>query len=304
MISGPIVPRNRVGLWELVRQRTQLVERGLTVLQEGLELGSGPGCPVDFFAQDALGAPVLIFGVAEDGSRDLPGRVLEAEVWFARHGRALLRAFPEFALRADLPARVLVVGFEVGTELIERLARVASPQLEILQLCSFFARGESHVDVEILWPREARNQALAGLPPVTLETQPREHCVRFMDLMRRLDPKVAVFGDRYTRSFWLGGKQLCELQVDADGVQVSVGEDLLPLDGPDAIDAAVDRVLRICYQTGTDADQPQEREAAPLIAGPAPSRMSLEPIRRTVAEARLSRDEYTALSEPAEETVI
>ena len=61
MISGPITPRTRIGLREFVRQRTQLLECGLTLVQEDLELGASPPgtSSVDALARDQA-LPLLL----------------------------------------------------------------------------------------------------------------------------------------------------------------------------------------------------------------------------------------------------
>ena len=68
MISGPITPRTRMGLREFVRQRAQLLECGLTLVQEDLELGASPGgtASVDALARDALGTPLFVESMVAD----------------------------------------------------------------------------------------------------------------------------------------------------------------------------------------------------------------------------------------------
>src|SRR5437868_830692 len=103
MIAGPITPRNRMGALDLVRQRAGVLERGLSFLHENLELGAtlGSSCVVDALLRDAVGTPVLVFAPDDEDTRELPGRILEAECWYRRHGQALQHALPDVDLATN-----------------------------------------------------------------------------------------------------------------------------------------------------------------------------------------------------------
>lgn len=309
MISGPITPRTRIGLREFVRQRTQLLECGLTLVQEDLELGASPPgtSSVDALARDALGTPLFIFAATEETLRDLPSRILEVDGWFRRHGDALLRALADAGYKNGAAPRFLVVGFEIPSELVERLERLTIPRLEALQICSFALRGELHYDIEHVVPRGIDSTLKFGVMPSIADPRDRELCACFLDLMQRLDPRVTITGDRFSRKFALAGAPLGALCYDEGGLTFACGDQHHRIQCWDHVVDAIDGVLRSWHLGCRDA----EVEETPPAAAETPvrpfarleARISLDALRRSVAETKLTRDEYDALTNGDSEAV-
>jgi len=58
MISGPVIPWTREGLWGQILKDPALIEHGLRVVAQ--DLGLRDGCTVDGVARDAGGRTVLL----------------------------------------------------------------------------------------------------------------------------------------------------------------------------------------------------------------------------------------------------
>ena len=349
MISGPTIPRTLNGVRGLIQRHLGLAERGLAMVAEDLELdpnSEAGGCDVDALARDAAGAPVLVFAAVPETGRGLSVRVLDAHAWFQRHGRFLVREFADRGLDPGLdqsldPAsvRLAVFGLDFLAITLRDLERLALAELQVFEFCSFTVGGELRVGVTPLMggeagpqPGEASVQTAdfrvpSGLPPGPAA----ERCAFFLDLVRRMDPRVTACGDRFSRQIRLHGNLLAELHVTDRTPRVRVpGDGELPLDSQDACLAVVDRLVRqlLAAEEATPAPVPAPvpgpAESLPAAAlptasalgapatprlAPAPAagerpegldegRFSLEPIRQSVAAAKVSQDEYSALEEP------
>lgn len=333
MISGPTIPRTPDGVRGLIQRHLGVAERGLSLVVENLELGRD--CDVDALARDAAGAPVLVFAAAPDNGRSLSMRVLAAHTWFRSHGRFLVREYADEGLDPTAPLRLLVLGLDFLADTVRDLQSLGIQGLEVHQFCSFTVGGEMRLGVTRLLGAEAAAEAQAetarqpvrmfqvpsGLPPGPAA----ERCARFLDLVRRMDPRVTACGDRFSRQINLGGNRLAELHV-ADGTpRVRVagevegegeGEAEHTLDCMEDCLAVVDRLVR--QVLAAEAVPQATRRGAPRLAGaPSPAhkpdrkgeshegldegRFSLEPIRQSVAAAKVSRDEYSALEDPVED---
>jgi hypothetical protein len=145
----------------------------------------------------------------------------------------------------------------------------------------------------------------------------------FLDLVQRMDPRIGASGDRFCRQIRLHGQLLAELQVADRTPRVRVvGDGDYPLDSQDDCLAVVDRLVRQLLSAAAEPAAEPEAQAGPGPATPrlAPGRLasdagpdadspegldegrfSLEPIRQSVASAKVSRREYSALENPVEE---
>lgn len=323
MTSGSTIPRTPDGVRGLIQRHLGMAERGLALVAEDLELG--PGCKVEALARDAAGAPVLVFGAAPENGRTLSLRVLNAHAWYRSHGRFLVQEYADQGLHPAAPVRLLVLGLDFLADTLRDLQSLGLEGLQVHQLCSFTAGGKLRVGVTPLFgvehaevEAEGQNnmfQAPSGLPPGPAA----DHCRRFLDLVRRMDPRVTVCGDRFSRQIHLGGNRLAELYT-ADGTpRVWIQES-----GEHAIDslqdclAVVDRLVRQLLATEklvaqktvsspgramprlATTDHSAEARADPHAGsheGLDEERFSLEPIRQTVVAAKVSRQEYSALED-------
>ena len=333
MISGPTIPRTPDGVRGLIQRHLGVAERGLAVVVEDLELGQD--CEVDALARDAAGAPVLVFAAVPEQGRSLSLRVLAAYTWFRSHGRFLVREYAEEGLDPAAPLRLLVLGLDFLADTVRDLESLGLRSLEVHQFCSFTVGGEMRLGVTRLLGDAAEAQAEAAVDagqPVRLFQVPSglppgpaaDRCARFLDLVRRMDPRVTASGDRFSRQIHLGGKRLAELHV-ADGTpRVRVqGEEEHTLDCEEDCSVVVDRLVRQVLAAerlpeSTPRGAPRLAHAArqeeqkemqegrqedrhDLHEGLDEGRFSLEPIRQSVAAAKVSRDEYSALEHPAED---
>jgi hypothetical protein len=274
---------------------------------------------VDALARDAAGAPVLVFGAVPGNGRALAMRVLSAHAWFQSHGTFLVREYADHGLDPTAPVRLVVLGLDFLADTVRDLESLTLENLQVHQFCSFAVGGQLRVGVTQLLGGEAEPQAGGVLDQAAMFQVPSgmppgpaaDRCARFLDLVRRMDPRVTACGDRFSRQINLNGNLLAELFVADQTPRVKVcGDGEHPLDSLDDCLAVVDRLVRQLL-----AEEPPP--AVPTLATPrlAPAegsagrregldegRFSLEPIRQSVAAAKVSRDEYSALEDPVEET--
>lgn len=310
MISGPVFPRTRGGLMELVERQLDQVERGLAVLETDLELE--PGCEIEALARDAAGRPVLVLLVDPGEPRQITPRLLAARAWLAAGTPLLARALSTPGVDWSLPLRFVVVGFEVSDALVEQLAQAGGGQLDVYELRPFRI-GARHLLGAL--PRlhaaaAARSESGFTVPGGLDDGEARGVCSHFLDLMQRLEPDLQVFGDRYSRSFRLDGEVLADLLVHGQGL-------LVTLPGVDERErrhvitsrtdcaAVVDRIARL-YLERAAAELPAPGTVTqPRPAPPRSERVSTSPfdgIRRSVEDARhLSDQEYSILGQSFED---
>ncbi|MHC4515697.1 MAG: hypothetical protein ACYS5W_18625, partial [Planctomycetota bacterium] len=244
MISGPTIPRTPDGVRGLIQRHLGVAERGLSLVVEDLELGDG--CEVDALARDAAGAPVLVFGAVPGNSRGLAMRVLSAHAWFQSHGSFLVREYADHALDPAAPVRLVVLGLDFLADTVRDLESLALENLQVHQFCSFAVGGQLRVGVTQLLGGEAEPQAAMFQVPSGLTPGPAaDRCARFLDLVRRMDPRVTTCGDRFSRQINLSGNLLAELFVADQTPRVKIcGDGEHPLDSLDDCLAVVDRLVR------------------------------------------------------------
>ena len=350
MISGPTIPNNLGNLRDLVVSQIGLIEHGLRVLTQDLVLGHD--ALVDVLACDATGAPVLLFVAAPESAPGLPARVLGAQLWVRQNGSLLGEELADPDLCMEQPPRLVVVGLEILADTVADLRRREIDGLTILQFCSFTVGGRLRLGLS-----ELLGDGLAGAPVLArggsdpfrvpsgiVEPPCRALCARFLDLCRKVDPRMTATGDRFSRRLFLGGRLVAALGMTAGKLRIH-----LPGLGPGIAEVEaeltqeicldfVDRVLRFvlamevgvsgpgtdddfeiteCVPASAAASAPMDGSAAgradlsagspagvpPVPPEPDPRQgsehdhSSLEPIRRSVANAQLSREEFSALGE-------
>lgn len=299
MISGPILPLTRDGLWRLVRQRSDLLERGLRVVAESLEFGAPDAGLVDGLLRDASGTAVLLFAT-DERDRALPARVLTAHAFWRRNAAGMVRALPEADLRTVDRCRLVVVGAAIPAEVVATLERLQLPDLEVVAIETFQVAGQ-----ERLVLRPLRGQlALSASPPVDaqVDAPARMLIEAFVDIARAIDPKVRIEGDRFSRRALLDGRLLGECWF-AEG-RVFGG-----------VDGGAGRWLQTLGELRVLGDQLARRYLAAIgTAGPAPvssvpavrdvaaasARSGFDALRASVSASRLSREECAALGEVAD----
>ncbi len=311
MISGPVFPRTRDGLLDLLERQADCIERGLVVVDRDLEFDGGA---IEALAKDAGGRPVFVLFIDPQAPADIGARVLAARAWLAVGLPLLARARPRTGLDYGQPPRLIALGFDLSTSALQQLAELPAGAIEVLQLRPFRIGGEVLVGVQALL-------GVTGLAPdegfhvpsgITAPAA-RALAARYLDLMQRLEPKLEVGGDRYSRSFRCGGAPLADLSLHDGVLRVCVGAggpgevEVLQLATRADCARAVDRIARgYLRRAVADAAPSGEWGRAPdgEAATPEPiaARLSLEPLRRsTVAARQLTEEEYTILGEPVEE---
>jgi hypothetical protein len=313
MISGPLCPRNREGLRELMELHLAEVERGLLIVEVDVELESG--CSIDGLAMDAAGRPVLLFAADGEGADELPAHVLAARAWLSGSGSALLARFvSRDGLDWALAPRFVVLAFEMRPLLQAQLADLSHLGVEVYQVRSFRLGGRQLIGAVPLTavapaPHSepfACTRALGGSPDSATDA-----ALRFLDLMQRLDTAIEVRNDGDTRRLCVAGCRLAELAV-VDGVptvHVPAGAGhaangaapVAPMafelrcdsDVRDAVDRTIARYLTILHARAAD-DAPRVADEVPARSEP---RSPLERLRRACADSRITPEEYSVLGE-------
>lgn len=306
MIRGPILPHLRESLWAIVAARLDAIERGLELVFEGFDCSNGQIGLVDGLARDAMGAPVLVV-LALDGDALLAARVLAAREFLLRVGDALATALPEANFCFGTLGRILVVGTEHSAASLDLLQRFGLPGVQICRLEPFRIAGQERFAVR--WLRGA--VAAVGAPadaaaeagsthgehaPFCVDALGQPHWDAIRQICERIDPAVRVGGDRFSRRITWQGRVLGEV--------VSVGGQLrASCPGGSAIDvqdsrdvrAFADQLLRR-YATYAGLARTAAPDARPAAAAVARNgRLDAGSLRASLAAARLSAEEYSAL---------
>lgn len=323
MISGPVLPRNHAGLWELIDGHLDDVERGLVVVERDLELE--PDCRADALLKDAAGRPVFVLLAHPELEHELPARLLALRAWLVSGVALLARFVRHDGLDYELPPRLLALGFELPGGVLQQLRELRSAGVEVYQFCSLRIGGRERGG---LMPVLGASAAPGGsvqngrLPSGIRDPKVETLGARFVDLMQRLDPDVQVTGDRYSRAFGYAGVALAELQLCDGGLQVGVpgavpGHELTngvdveadevrefhelctPADGRHVADLVMRRYLRVLGADRSTAGALSPTRVPPAQAPESadPPALSLERLRATVGTSQLSPEEYSVLGE-------
>ncbi len=327
MIRGPVLPQLRASLWAQMARRLDSLERGLTLVLQGVDCSAGQFGLVEGLARDAMGAPVLVL-VAVDGDGLLTARAHAACEFLARIGDALPTAVPEANLVAGARGRVLVLGTDAGAGSLDLLRRLPLPGLEVCRLETFRIAGSERLAVRWLdvdGPGRVVQGAAPGArsPEFDVPSPRRQAWDELRRLCERIDPGIAWDGDRFSRRITWQGRVLGRVTVVAGelwGFDVCDGRHALQ--GAGEIHRFVDLLLRryscltglIAEVAGSEVGGGDDDGRGPIPAsddeavgdadpvsrtGSSPSRpASVDSLRATLSTARLSAEEYSALGEP------
>jgi hypothetical protein len=335
MIRGPVLPKMRDSLWELVSARLDAIESGLELALESFECGDPALGVVEGIARDAAGGPVLVM-LAVEGDTLLSARALAADRFLQRVGAALPEALPEANFSHGQHGRLLVVGTESSASLLQQLCELPLHGLEACSLEPFRVAGEERFAVRwlarggVLQPvgvgqDDAEAAPLFCVPRAQLEVWEELH-----RLCRNIDPEVVVTGDRFSRRVTWSGYLLGEV-FTSDGVVVgrSATGLVLALRGSRDVRRFGDQLLRAFAQrarldmSARPAADPvrdanaRKRAVEPSAGRAQPDGASSEPaapprqgahagagesLRTSLAASRLTPEEHSALGEPVAST--
>lgn len=306
MISGPVTPRTREGLWGQILSRPDLLEQGLQIIAQDLDLHEV--CTVDGVGRDAAGRAVLLFAVVGSDSVGLPVKVLEAHSFLQRNGSVLSRVLPESGIYFRDAWRVAVVAMGLPDACVKQISALGLDRVEIYEVESFALAGEGHLVVRpVLGYRTGGGEDGFHVPSGLLDPARRSLCAGLLASLHRMDPRMQVYGDRFSRRLTTGTGRLLDLRIDGDRILIELGSDRFELSNEEDCAEVVDLALRryldlLTARVGGESSASGSRRAAPepsvIAAAADEGGLSLEPLRRTVAETRISREEYTALGGP------
>jgi hypothetical protein len=307
MIRGPVLPLQRDGLWRLIRQRSGLFERGFRVIAEQIELGTAGLPPVDGLLRDAGGSPVLVFAT-DDRDTSLTARVLAAHAFWLRNADGMARALPEADLRDGAECRLLVIGVALRSETIASLQRLQIAGLEVLEVDTFRMGGQERVVVRA--HGDAAKKPAGRDLDESVCAAGRSVFESFEHFARRLDAKIRIEGDRFSRRASFEGRLLGDLWFAEGAVHALVsGGAQRRIDTDADLRTVCDLIARRYLQvhgpaTETVADAPAADEVAEerLDTDMSPTAFpanGLEAVRACLSTSRLTREEREALLDPA-----
>lgn len=294
MICAPITTLTRDSVRRLLLERPDLIERGLRLELADLDFSQGRLGPVDALCRDASGRAVLLF-VTDSHDQAVVARVAVALGFLRRNGRAMARSLPAVKAQLSAPCRVLVLGSDLGDELVGDLARLGHAELQVLGIEAFRIGKSEHFAVRSQHGEELGATAANGLVPAA-----RLLWDQLESLMSRLDPAVRIDGDRYSRtvscqgaplgSFWLLDGRIEGALADG-ATRVLANQDEVR----QFVDSALRQLLAAAPATvaGNEVSVAVNRAIAPGL--------TLGALRASLSASRLSREEFSALGELAGE---
>lgn len=312
MIRGPVLPQMREGLWRLVANHLDVLETGLALVLEDLDCSGGQLGAVDGLGRDASGAPVLLL-LAVDGDPLLPARALAAVEFLDRVGDALSTAIPEAGLAVGARGRVLVITSGNGPAVGSLLRHLPAGAIEVCRLEPFRVAGSERFAVRWLaaGANVAPTAAVPGAPvDFVVAEAARSAWSSIARVCERLDVGVRLDGDRYRRRITWHGRLLGEVTSRDGGLFGSIQEGAVrPLataaDVREFNDQLVRRFASFSGMAGGGAEpvpggRSREEGAVGGGTGRGATKGTLsESLRATLASARLSPEEYSALGGPA-----
>ena len=338
MIRGPVLPQMRDSLWGLVASRLEQIEAGLTLVQETLDCSDGELGPVEGLARDAVGGVVLVM-LATDGDALLSARALSAGRFLSRVHNALPRAVPEAKYCPGVPARILLVGTESTCEAMDEVMSLPIEGLQACVLEPFRIAGQerfavrwlhsSGQDHEVAEALVAGDAGAAATSSVVRASSSPEFAVppqrvglweATLSICERIDDAVVVYGDRFSRTIAWNGSQLGEVRtVGGSLVATSATGAVYDLRDLRDVRRFGDQLLRAfvkCANLGFGDDTESGPEsntgradasmaggdqaaAARLAVGDRGGLGRTETLRASLAESKLTPEEYSALGDPA-----
>ena len=327
MIRGPVLPQLREGLWTLVANHLDAIENGLALVLPELDCSDGQLGPIEGLARDASGAPVFVL-LAVEGDALLAARALSALDFKDRVGDALTTAIPEGSFRAGAPGRVIVIGTGTASSGLDSLVRLGLAGLDLCRLEPFRIAGTERFAVRWLGNgghssggHSNGDHSLAGAPAplravssgtgpeFQVEDAQKDHWESILRLCKRLDAGVGIDGDRFWRRITWQGRFLGQV-VSSDGVLQAIDGDGTRRSLLTAADVRVfcDMLVRryavfagLVSSTGrTMATAPTAsvanvRDEVVAGGGRGAKPPAGDSLRSSMAQARLSPEEYSAL---------
>lgn len=240
---------------------------------------------VAVIARDSCGAPVLVFAHDADATPPVPLAVLRAHAHLIERPWLLQRLFPHRlpdVLRDCL--RVVVVGGALDSVTLQTYASLGTGDLTVCELHEWSVAGRRERAIHPVLVRPERCDsgfsAPSATPPAALQTA-RE----LLTWLERLDTDVTVDGDRFARRVHARGRPLCTVAVEGADLCVHLPEgERVVLAGREDAAAVMDRVMTR-FAAGL-REPPADPQSAPA---------SLDDLRRSVADVRVTRAEREAL---------
>ena len=314
MIRGPVLPQMRASVWSRLASRLDAIERGLTLVLEGVDCSAGQFGFVEGLARDATGAPVLVL-VAVDGDGLLAARAHSACEFLARIGDALAVAVPEAELVTGVPGRVLVVGNDAAASSLDLLRRLPLPGLEVCRVETFRVAGEERFVVR--WLAHEANvrgdvvgatgvPSASASPRFSVPGRCRGEWEELQQLCGRIDDTIRWDGDRFSQRISWQGRVLGRVEhragelwgVDAQDVRHALrnaGERRRFVDRLLRRYAALSGLLPASTVSETGATVADTNAAADDVAA---NQGTADTSLRATLSTRLSAEEYSALGDP------
>jgi len=311
MIRGPVLPQLRESLWALVANHLDSIETGLVLAMKDLDCSDGQLGPIDGLARDASGAPVLVL-LAVEADALLAARVLGALEFLERVGDSLATAIPEGSFRAGAVGRVIVVSTGTACPSLESLLRLDLDGVDLCRLEPFRIAGTERFAVR--WLRRKPAGVALAAAEFRVEPAQKAHWESILRLCERLDAGVGIDGDRFWRRITWQGRVLGQI-VAAEGVLQAIDGDgtrrslLTSADVREFCDLLVRRYATFAglglATGGATAAAQNGRDEGSGALGRAAARPAVgDSLRSSLAAARLSPEEYSALGGPARASVV
>jgi len=255
MKVGAMPVTQRATLKSLLTQDPGLLERGLVLIDEELEIG---GARVDLLCADPARRPVLVYlvgGPLEE--QEVPVRVLDGDATFRRHSAVLRRLLRGAPVDWELPPRGLVVGEELSRRTLERFEAFSALEVDLLELRSVRIRGEQRWAAVPVGGEAARAHLLPAdaLPPSLEDPLARNLWDGVLDRILKLDPGLEVVADRFHREILCGEHCLAILESGGTSFRVIIPaaggaqesdppSQAIPVNSEAEADLAVDLAIR------------------------------------------------------------
>jgi len=295
VISGPVLALTPEGVREHLRRDASCIESGLVLLRDGIL--TPDGVKLDGLGRDAQGVAVA-FLFALDGQHPA-SRVLAAREFLRRSGRALERAIPDLGLGIDGTSRILVLGTAVPSQWIDDLRRMGLAGVDVWQLENVFVHGTRRLLVQPLLGSAAHGaEDTFDVPSGTPGSQ-RPLAAELLRIVQKLDPQVAVRGDRFRRVVWWCQHPLGTLVTHETGARFEPPasddgdrDESVFLASMADVHAAADGVLRRFIQLALPPSAAAPKEPAPVAA----RSLDYDLLRQSAAAAQVSAAEFQALA--------
>lgn len=190
---------------------------GFELLDTALDLSERTH--VHFLGADPRGRLVLVLVVAGDGE-STPLRALDALAFLSLQGAALRRHLASPKLRAEAPARVVLLGERFSERTLERLEPLVALGVEAFELRHLASRArQSSFLLRVAGPAQP---AAAPVPDARTEQAPLTRAQSNLlsevsERLERLDERIEQRAEPRGASFFLAGQRLAQLEALGEG---------------------------------------------------------------------------------------